>query len=53
MTTYVCIIYDRDGGIVEEYTDTFDTYAEADRYGNSCNDDPRHGSHEIEEEEEE
>lgn len=48
---YITVVYDRDGDIInypEDYE--YDTWEEADRAGDRFIDNPRYGSHEVEEE---
>jgi len=46
---YVAVVYDRDGEILNENEfDVHDTEKGADLEGESWQDDPRYGSHEIE-----
>lgn len=48
MTKYAYIVYDRDGGMIES-EEPFDAWEEADKAGEFWIDDPRYGSHEVEE----
>jgi hypothetical protein len=45
---YGCAVYDRDGGVIIR-TYLYDTPEEADKAGEFHIDDPRYGSHEVEE----
>jgi len=46
---YVYTVLDRDGGIIAQSDDLYDTYDAAYLAGWFWDDDPRYGSHEVEE----
>mgnify|MGYP000509295943 FL=1 len=50
MKKYYLTVYDRDGEVIAEEGEGYDTYKEADMAGGFHIDDPRYGSHEVYEE---
>jgi len=46
---YAYTVLDRDGGIIAHSYDLYDTWEEADHAADFYIDDPRYGSHEVEE----